>query len=110
LKRANLFKSKATKNTGATIDITKKIYEKKRATFLTLVELFLSIIFITEKNVKSKYISIKNLIYTLNLNYDSLDYMNVPNLALFLQHLDKANRVKLISTTTIKSIKIFIRD
>lgn len=41
--------------------MTKKAYEKNKATFLIEVELFPSRIFIIEKNVKSKYASMYNL-------------------------------------------------
>ena len=53
----NLLNNRNKKKTGATIDVTKKAYEKKSATFLMAVELLASIIFMIEKNVKSKYAS-----------------------------------------------------
>lgn len=39
------------------IEVTKKAYEKKVATFLITVEFFPSKIFMIEKNVKSKYVN-----------------------------------------------------
>ena len=68
LSTSNLLRSKVMINTGATTEMTKKKYEKKSATFLITVVLFPSMIFMMEKKVKSKYTSMKNLRYTLNLN------------------------------------------
>ena len=53
-KMLNLFSNKARRDTGATIEITKNAYEKNSATCLMGVELLPSIIFMIEKNVRSK--------------------------------------------------------
>ena len=107
---ANLFSINAMKKTGATMEMTKKMQEKKRATFLTEELLFLSWIFITEKKVKSKQISMKNLIQTLNLNYERRELMKVPNLVFPLQHRDSNRTVILMSTTSTSSINKFMSD
>ena len=105
-------------NTGATTEMTKKKYEKKSATFLITVVLFPSMIFMMEKKVKSKYTSMKNLRYTLNLNQPNLLEMNSPELQTIIQNdyledrhaEDRMNMNRLAITTRTNRIKMFMSD
>jgi len=57
LSTANRRKMMEIRNTGITIETTKRTYESSTANFLIEVELSPSMIFMTEKKVKSKYTS-----------------------------------------------------